>query len=259
MKTVNLTIPRSWGELTAKQLLFVSALFLEGLTREAFLVKAFMFLAGLKIVPWREGERANPVYMFSREGETSFPMTLGEILDFSKDCEFLLKERDSFSPLSRMGRREARDVMMYDACFGEFIAAMVYYNQCSDIHENKMFMHKLCAVMYPLKPWDPDNIRFEDFESLPLEECYTVLMWFGFVLNKVAEECPNLFNERSGDSEPVNLRDNIHAMFNLVTGGDITKEKDVNNVDMWRVLYDMEDKAKGIKDVNEKMEQYGRI
>ena len=65
--------------------------------------------------------------------------------------------------------------MMYDACFGEFIAAMVYYNQCRDIHENKMFMHKLCAVMYPLKPWDPDNIRFEDFESLPFEECLTYL------------------------------------------------------------------------------------
>lgn len=256
MKTIDLTIPRTWSELTSKQLVFVSSLFLEGLTKEAFLMKAFMFLAGLKILPGRKGKRENPEYTFVANGGKPFTMTLGEILDFSRDCDFLLKEQDTFSPIPKMAGGEARDVMMYDACFEEFIAAMVYYNKC---RENTMFIHKLCAVMYPLKPWDPDNIRHEDFESLPLAECYTVVMWFGFILNKVSEECPNLFKEKSEDSEPVNLRDNIHAMFNLVTAGDITKEKDIKRMEAWRVLYDMEDKAKGIQETNEKLEKYGRV
>ena len=256
MKTINLTTPRAWAELTDKQLVYVSSLFLEGLTKEVFLLKAFMFLTGLKVLPRREGKRENPEYTFVVNGEKPFAMTLGKILDFSRNCNFLLKEQDSFSPLPKMAGREARDLMMYDACFEEFITAMVYYNKC---RENTMFIHKLCAVMYPFKPWDPDNIHHEDFMSLPLAECYTAVMWFGFVLNKVSEECPNLFKEKTEDTGPVNLRDNIHAMFNLVTSGDITKEKEIRCMEAWRVLYDMDDKVKGIQEMNEKLEQYGRV
>lgn len=259
MRTVNLTIPLAWSELTGGQLLFIAELFLEGQTRNAFLLKAFLYLSGLKILPGRSGDKNNPVYWFSKKQEKPFPLSLGELTDFSKECEFLLEERQTFRPLQQLEGRVARDVMMYDACFGEFIAAMIYYNQFKDIQTDSLFLYKLCAIMYPDDDFDQDNIRYKQFEKLPVHECYTAYLWFGMILNKVSSECPNLFREPSSDAEPVNLRENIHSMYNLVTEHDITKEKEVSRIDMWRVLYDMDEKARRIKETNENIERNGRI
>lgn len=259
MRTVTLTLPHDWSELSRQQLLFISALFLEGCTRNAFLLKSFAGLTGLKILPGRSGDKNNPIYWFSKKGEKPFPLAMGELIDFSRECEFLLQERHNFSPLSRMAGRKARDVMMYDACFGEFIAAMVYYNQFKDIQADTVFLHKLCAIMYPKGKWNPDKIRQEDFKNTPPAECYTAYLWFGTILNRVSAECPNLFREPSEETEPANLRENIHSMYNLVTEHDITKEKEVQQIDMWRVLFDMDEKARRIKERNEQMERNGRI
>ncbi len=46
-------------------------------------------------------------------------------------------------------------------------------------------------------------------------------------------------------------------MYNLVTENDITKEKEVARLEMWRVLYDMDEKARRIKEMNERLEQLG--
>lgn len=259
MKTVNLTIPREWSALTEDQLLFVSGLFLEGQTRNAFLLKAFVYLAGLRVRPGRSGNRDNPSYWFYKKGEKPFRLRLGELIDFSQDCKFLLEERENFKPLRQIVGREARDVMMYDACFGEFISAMVYYNQFKNPGEDIQFLHKLCAVMYPSGAWDPEHTRHEDFENVPIGECYTAFLWFGTVLKRVSTECPNLFWEPREDAEPVNLRENVHAMYNLVTEHDITKEREVSRIDMWRVLYDMDEKASRVKEMNDQMERDGRI
>ncbi len=259
MRTVNLTIPRSWGELTAKQLVFISALFLVGLTKNVFLLKAFMFLANIKILPYRDGDEDNPVYMFKREKEDAFPLTQGEITDFSHRCEFLLQERVSFNPLPKLAGRKARDTMMFDATFGEFISAMVFYNQFQNPAADSQFLQKLCAVMYPAGEWDPDQVPFKEFEKIPLHICYTAYLWFGTVLNVIANECPNLFPKTAEDAEPVSLRDNIHAMYNLVTENDITKEKEISHIDMWRVLYDMDEKARRIREINEQLEKNGRV
>lgn len=259
MKTVNLTLPQSWEELSEQQLLFVSSLYLQGLTRNAFLAKAFIGLSGLTILPGRYGDRDNPAYRFKKKGEQPFPLTMGEITDFSKACEFLLEERQNFAPLPVLAGRKARSVMMYDACFGEFTSAMVYYNQFKDPENDQYFLNKLCAIMYPADIWDPDNIRTEAFERMPLHICYTAFLWFGTILNQIASECPELFREAADDSEPISLRENIHAMYNLVTEHDITKEKEVAKIDMWRVLYDMDEKARRIKEMNERLDQHGRV
>lgn len=259
MRTINLTIPHSWEELSERQLLFVSSLYLQGSTRNAFLTKAFVCLSGLRILPGRYGERDNPVYLFKKKGEKVFPLSMGEILDFCRECEFLLTARENFKPLPVLAGRKARNVLMYDACFGEFISAMVYYNQFRDPERDRDFLNKLCAVMYPSGPWDPEDIRPDEFDRLPLHVCYTAFLWFGMIMNVVARECPELFREASEDAEPVSLRENIHAMYNLVTEHDITKEKEVSRLEMWRVLYDMNDKAAKIKEMNERLEQYGRV
>lgn len=258
MRTVHLALPHSWEELSAKQLLFVSSLFLQGLTRDAFLTKAFIGLSGLKILSGCQGDRNNPIYFFQGKDIPAFPLSMGEIVDFTRNCEFLLEKRDSFLPLPVLAGRKARNVMMYDACFGEFVSAMVYYNQFRDIEQDKRFLYKLCAVMYPAGQWNPDKLGEDVFSRLPLPTCYTAILWFGAVMNIVARECPELFREASEAAEPVSLRDNIHAMYNLVTGGDITKEKQVARMEMWRVLYDMDGKAKNIKEMNERLE-HGNI
>ena len=176
MRTVNLILPHSWEELSERQLLFVSSLYLQGLTRNAFLTKAFIYLSGLRILPGRYGNRENPVYRFRKKGEKAFPMSMGEILDFCRECEFLLEYRENFSPLPVLAGRKALNTLMYDACFGQFISAMVYYNQFKDPEQDRHFLDKLCAVMYPAGPWDPDNIRQEEFACLPLHVCYTVFL-----------------------------------------------------------------------------------
>lgn len=258
MRTVDLTIPHSWEELSGKQLLFVSSLYLQGLTRNAFLAKAFASLAGLRILPGRYGDRENPTYLFKRRSET-FPLTLGEVIDFSGDCCFLLQERTDFRPLPAIAGRQSRSVWMYDATFSEFVAALVYYNQFKNPETDTVFLDKLCAVMYPSGTWDSECVRYEEFEKFPLSVRYTAFLWFGTVLNRVAAECPDLFRASSGESEPPSLRENIHAMYNIVTSTDITKEKEVARMDMWRVLYDMDEKARRMKEANEKIEQYGRV
>lgn len=88
MRTVNLILPHSWEELSERQLLFVSSLYLQGLTRNAFLTKAFICLSGLRILLGRYGDRENPVYRFRKKGEKAFPMSMGEILDFAENVNF---------------------------------------------------------------------------------------------------------------------------------------------------------------------------
>ena len=254
MRKVNLTLPHSWEELTAKQLLFISSLFLQGLTKDGFLTKAFIYLSGLRILPGRYGDNGNPVYLFKLRKGPAFPLSTCEIKDFCQECNFLLEEREGFKPLPKLAGRRAREVMMYDACFGEFVAAMVYHNQFKDLEQDKRFLYKLCAVMYPAGKWNPDNNKEDRFAHVPIQACYTAFLWFGTVMNMVARECPDLFRNVSEEGEPVSLRENIHAMYNLTTGSDITKEKEISGIEMWRVLYDMDEKARRIKETNERLE-----
>lgn len=248
MRNVSLHLPKSWGELSEHQLLFISREMTKEQTKSEFLLKAFICLTGIKLL---EGKSGDSTFLFEKKGELSFPLTSDQLASLIHECDFLLEKITEIRPVRKIAGRKAYEFMMYDACFDEFISALNFFTAFQHT-KDELWLNKLCVVLYPKGKWNDNNPdkHAKHFSKIEFHIKYTAFLWFCGLMNVIAKECPDMYSEGS-EEIAVNIKDTINDMLNLLSGEDVTKNDALLKVKMWDALYMMNTKAKNINRINE--------
>ena len=258
---LRLNIPTSTAQLSPRQLKAISWLFLMGLPETEFLVKAFLFLSGLKLFtsnPVRPGHsggqqpatpsdqviRAGSNYFTHKSLKKPFIIDADLLSEMAKQCSFLLTPGE-VKPIRWIRFARARHFRLYNASFEEYLMAENYYFAYTETKKPE-HLDNLIAVLYR-KPWHRWNSakiqkRGLQFSRLKPEVKNTVFMWYTGFRAYVPKRCPHLFSG-GGKKAAFNPRNYTNGMVHQLSGGDITIKSKLLQQPCWDALDELEQRA----------------
>jgi hypothetical protein len=260
-RTLNLTMPETWDQLTCKQLLFVCRMFLQQLTEHEFKLRVFIKLTGISTLPQKV--IAEHVYYFFRKANTRFSLTVDELHWFIQSAAFLLNEVqltvNHLPVIKFFGMR-----LHGPANKGYNITMLEYIHAEAAVyawHKTKKPEHllKLCAILYrPAKPavkqraidFDGDKRQpFNDFtyqrcikwfRLLPRAKVFAVYLFYMGFKNALVKAHPAVFSNAPVSSEPLNPTESLQQLVFGLNGGDITRNNDILRKPVWEIFKQLE-------------------
>lgn len=234
---LNLTLPTLWQSLSEKQLRFVFTL----LARECSLIDlkvlCFFKWAGLR-VHHQEGN----IFICSYRGKR-YPISALQVTEALASLSWL----DGIPPfpvrLSRIGFHRAVRADFQDVSFEDFLTLDNLYQGYLQTQREDLLV-SMAKIMYRSR-----RIRLNATERV------CVFYWFSSVKQMFGSMFPHFLKSVStDDAMPARpsyqqLRDNMNTQIRALTGGDITKEREVLSMDCWRALTELDAKAKDYEDM----------
>lgn len=245
MKTkVFVVVPRSWQELTDTQLYYLYGLFSEALSLAQIKTCCLFRWGGLKVVC-----RYGNGYLI-RQGKMEFPVTAEVIAGAIHALDWI----DTFAERPvRIGK-----ISGHQAVDAEFIGvSFETYLYCDNLYQGYLETqnHDLLGQMAEQLYRFP-KIRLNKVEKI------SIFYWWASLKALFAREFPNFL--QPAEYNPDNLLDAgtgnslqqaMNAQIRALTKGDITKEREVLNMDTWRALTELDAQAAEYEEINRK---YGK-
>lgn len=244
---LRLNIPTAATQLTPKQLRWVSWLFLQQNSETEFLVKAFLFLSGLRVFvksqpPEASGQQQS--FFTHKSHKKPFIIDTDLLSEMAKQCSFLLTPGE-VKPIRWLRFARARHFRLYNASFEEYLMAENYYFAYTETKKPE-HLDNLIAVLYrkPWHRWHSAKIqkRGLQFSKLKPEVKNTVFMWYTGFRAYVPKRCPHLFSG-GGKKAAFNPRNYINGMVHQLSGGDITIKSKLLQQPCWDALDELEQRA----------------
>lgn len=244
--TLNLTIPKDWQELSDKQLRHVYRLLAGNYSLPQIKTLCLMKWAGLDVLR-REGS----VYIVKHRGET-YPLTALQITEANTCIKWLDGVPGYPVRLSRIGLHRPVRADFQDVSFGDFLILDNLYQGYLQTKRSDL-LAEMAQIMYPTK--SPLLRRGRGRSSLDREEEICIFYWFASVKQMFAGMFRHFLKPVStdeglgGSPSFQQLQESMNAQLRALTGGDITKEKQVLEMDCWRALTELDAKAKDYEDI----------
>lgn len=228
-------MPKSWQELTAKQLRYILTLQAKGVPSGTTQVSAFLHFAGLKIYK-TEGE-----FLRLRAGMKVYRVKASDIAMAAMALDFIADPPTHPQLLPELGGKQAKDAELHGVPFAHYLQIENYMQQYLRTKDATLLTPVL-ALLYE------DNLQEEDIDDTAR---YMVLHWYNGLKPFLSQTFPDLFRPAAGaEGEEPDLREIMLAQIRALTGGDVTKEEQVLNVDTWTALAELNAKAREAKEVN---------
>lgn len=247
MKPLKLTLPTAWTDLTEKQLLFVSRLWMAGYSEPEFLVKALVYLTGLRVIGNEARQTVEGAHWFThRSIKQMFIIDAATIAAITDRCRYLL-EPGEVNPLKRIGFARARHYRLYNATFEEYLMAENYFFAFTETKKPE-HLDNLIACLYrkPWQRWDAVKIqrRAKAFKDVDPAIKNSVFMWYVGFRSYVPKRCKSLFSNKGKSSgRPFNPREYINGMVHQLSNGDITIKDKLLSRPCWDALDELEQRA----------------
>ena len=200
MKTViDLSVPKSWQELPDKELRFVFRLLNGSFTLTQVKTRCLMRWAGLHVV------RQEGALFVVRRGKQVFLISSLQITEVISNFEWLGDFPVYPVRLSRIGFHRAVNADLQNVSFEDL--------------EN--LLHDMALILYQAR-----------FIRLSKEEATSIFYWFTSVKRYFASLFTHFLGISPSNGENAalsykQLQDNVNTQIRALTGGDITKERDV--------------------------------
>ena len=179
--------------------------------------------AGLHVV------RQEGALFVVRRGKQVFPVSSLQITEAISNFEWLGDFPVYPVRLSRIGFHRAVNADLQNVSFEDFLTLDNLYQGYLQTQKENL-LHDMALILYQAR-----------FIRLSKEEATSIFYWFTSVKRYFA----SLFTHFLGISPPGGenaalsyrqLQDNVNTQIRALTGGDITKERDVLRMDCWRAL-----------------------
>lgn len=243
-KELNFTFPKSWAELTQKQLKAV-LVFLSTYPATTALVRITCYFANLVIVK-KVGNGQFSCRLATHSGVHTIVISSVEMAAMTEALEWVLQPGDTPVILEELYGRKSIDAELHGVDFETYIALdNLYQGYLMSSDENAVC--EMANLIYP------SNVnRVEDITELQPYELFSICQWFTQVKMLFAKSFPNFFKPVGGSSE-CSMVDVMNAEILALTGGDITKEDEVLHKDTWRALTYLDAKAKEAEEFRKSM------
>ena len=236
MKTViDLSIPKGWQELSDKQLRFVYRL-----------LNGNYSLAQVKtmcLIKWSQMRvlRQEGALFIMRYKKQVFPISALQIAEAIQNMEWLGDFPQFPVRLSRIGFHRPVRADFQDVSFEDFLTLDNLYQGYLQT-QNKQLLQEMACILYKSR-----------FIKLNQEEATSIFYWFTSMKRYFANLFSHFFtNAQEGTGTSLSfkhLQENMNTQIRALTGGDITKERDVLRMDCWRALTELDAKAKDYEDL----------
>lgn len=232
---LKISTPKSWQELEPAQLKYILTLQAQGLPSGTIQVSAFLHFAGLKIYK-TEGE-----CLRLRAGMKVYRVKASDIAMAAMALDFITDPPTMPQLLPELGGKQAKDEELHGVPFAHYLQIENYMQQYLRTKDATLLTPVL-ALLYE------DNLQEEDIDATAR---YMVLHWYNGLKPFLAQTFSDLFRPVAGEEgEEPDLREIMIAQIRALTGGDVTKEEQVLNVDTWTALAELNAKAREAKEVN---------
>ncbi len=231
MKTViDLSIPKSWQELPDKELRYVFRLLNGSFTITQVKARCLLRWAGMKVV------RQEEALFIMRYKKKVFAISALQITEAISNLEWLGDFPSYPVRLSRIGFHRAVRADLQNVTFEDFLTLDNLY-QGYLLTQKADLLHDMALILSPAR-----------FIRLTKEEATCIFYWFTSVKRYFASLFTHFFSSAT-DGEAFapsfkQLQDNVNTQIRALTGGDITKEREVLRMDCWRALTELDAKAK---------------
>ncbi len=248
---LKLKLPTQSIELNPNQIFGISWLFLQGYSHNEFLVKAFLFLSGLRVQAWREPEPDGARWFVHNSLKKPFLIEADVLSEMAKQCTFLLTPEE-VKPIRRIRFARARHFRLYNASFEEYLMAENYYFAYTET-KHPEHLDNLIAVLYrlPWHRWNANKIqsRARWFRRVDPVIKNSVFMWYTGFRAFVPKRCPQLFTGKKS-LKAFNPRNYINGMIHQLSNGDITIKNKLLQQSCWDALDELEQRAIEADEIN---------
>ena len=246
MKTViDLSIPKSWQELPDKELRYVFRLLNGSFTIAQVKARCLLRWAGMRVLR-QEGSLFVIRYKFrapkARLGVRAskkqvFAISALQITEAISNLEWLGDFPSYPVRLSRIGFHRAVRADLQNVTFEDFLTLDNLYQGYLQTQKADL-LHDMALILYQAR-----------FIRLTKEEATCIFYWFTSVKRYFASLFTHFLGISPSNGENAalsyrQLQDNVNTQIRALTGGDITKERDVLRMDCWRALTELDAKAK---------------
>jgi hypothetical protein len=255
---LHLTAPRSWKELTPKQMVYVSWLMTRRqLTPEEIRAYAFVRFTGIRVLHKTAG------YWSCHYRKRFFTLSPEQVLSFTRQFAWLTSGISEVTPLPRLKGIAHQDLRLRDLPFVQYLACENYYQAFIHTKDEK-YLNRLIASFYlGDEKFDDSQTpeRAERFRTLPFHVRNTVFLWYYGLKSVFQTHFPCLFQKVKcilEDEEPQapDMRGQINSMIRALTGGDVTKTKAIYRTETWAALAELDARALEYREMEARMKKY---
>lgn len=234
---LKLAVPTSWRELSDKMLLyyaFLSATYEPELAKATFLMR----LLNIKVVKSVGKDR----YICRYKGRDVIlqPVELSLALDQLKFLDHQMAVRTA----TMQGYTAVNALLQDEFTFFEYLRTDTFFQMYLRT-EKEQFVVRMANFLYR-----NDAGKYAAMRTLTVAEQAVVLLWWVGAKTELAKAFPKYFGPApsADETDVASLQQNImeanDAQIRALTGGDVTKEQDVLQMQCWRCFAELNAKAR---------------
>jgi len=234
---VKLTLPQSWGELSDSDLCNLYKAMAANPDYDVRLT-GLTVLAGLRVdYSRRDGDKVFftiPATMSDgkvvRTVHYLEPEVIGSVME---ELNWMLEPGAEPVRLELMNGHHAVDARLRKLPFGQYLMVENLYQGFVQ-SGNKDALARIAQILYP----GYDGRKFGAADVI------NILNWTIQIKTLFSAKFPNFFKPAEGDGSESTMEEICNCQIRALTGGDITKEEQIKEIDCWRALTELDFKAK---------------
>lgn len=244
---INIILPQSWAELTQKQMLFLFRLLAASYTDNEVKTHCLFKWGGIKI-KYRYGSG----YIVKIQKKEIF-LSSGIVVSAIENLNWIDTLPDYPVRIDKIGRYRAIDAQFEGVPFEKYIICdNLYQGYINTLDDN--LITEIAKILYSSK-----KIKLTPGEKI------SVFYWFASLKSIFSREFRTFLQPVTNNTENLlestetnSVKESVNAQIRALTAGDITKEKQVLEMDTWRALTELEAKAKEYEHMKLEMSKYGK-
>lgn len=241
--TIDISLPESWSDLTQEELAEIYRLKASSLPGILTSVRVFLYLSGLKVLYSLDGDFVCEVML--DDGSTRKLLVKPiDITGALRKLKFIYEPGDQAVRLESLHGHAAVDAELHGVCFGDYI----FIENCYQGFISSQSVKTLIPIARKLYPG-------LEVDSLSVPEQINVLNWLVQLKTVFSLAFPHFFRpvDKTGEGDSMSPLDIMNNEIRILTGGDVTKERDILASDCWRALTELDFKAKEATEHRERM------
>ena len=239
--SINFFVPQGWHELSDKQLRYVYQLLANEFATDEVKTLCLLQWSGTKVI----GRQDSGAYLL-KKGKILFevtPLTLAELLPH---LEWLGSIPTVPVRISKINRQHALPADFSEVPFETFIICDNLYQGYLQT-QNDELLDQLGATLYG------KSMTFKPYERI------NIFYWFAALKDTFSRKFPDFFQPIDAatggnllGSSVASVEDAMNAQIRALTKGDVTKEREVLDLDTHRALTELNAQAREYKELNAK-------
>lgn len=242
VQKISIFVPKSWQELTDRQLYYIYNLFADNLSSGQIKTFCLMKWGRMKVVC-----RYGNGYML-QQGKKKFVVTAELLADAIHALDWIDVLPSSPVCISSIGRAKAVDATFVGVPLEKYLYCDNLYQGYLET-QNPALLAQMAAVLY-----DKESLHINQAEKI------SIFYWWAALKSMFARSFPAFLQPMPADMNNIlddndigkRLKESMNSQIRALTKGDITKEKEVLAMDTWRALTELESQAKDYEEIKRK-------